>query len=362
MDRFAEYRGRRAGWYGGMDSVLVELGVDGLGSGAPVGLAVTQGGGAVAALLTEHLLPLTLGRRLEAVADIELLAEQLRLATHPYGSAGIAAMARSAIDIALWDLLGRLRSEPVYRMLGGDPSPMPVYATGNDIEHHRDLGFTASKVGLQYGPWHENGRARASDQIIGARARAGADHTLMADGWMGLDVPFVRSVSAALREAAFEWLEEPLPPDDQSGLALVAEVLGDVALATGEHATTHAELLLTARSGARVLQPDIAWCGGITAIRRLAAQLPPGVELTPHLSGTPWGLHVAAALPLVRRVEWYVESEPGEPLEAVQGPLTGGPLPSAGMISPREEPGLGIGVHAEFIDRWAGRAHTINAR
>lgn len=362
MDRFFVHRGRRASWYGGMESVLVEIGIDGWDEAAHVGIAVTQGGAAVATLLEQHLLPLALGAKITRIRDIELLHEKLRLATLPYGSGGIAAMARSAIDIAVWDLFGKVRSTPVFRLLDGDPAPLPVYATGNDIEHHRALGFTTSKVGLQYGPWHHDGVRRACEQIERARECAGDRHGLMVDGWMGLDQTFVDGIAPTLRGASVEWLEEPLPPDDIRGLRGVARVLGDVKLATGEHATTRADLLTVAASGARVLQPDLAWCGGITEVRALAACLPVDVELAPHLSGTAWGVHVAASLPQVRRVEWYVESIPGESIGAARTPVVGGPVPTGGVIAPSEAPGLGLAVDAEFVDQWADEKHVINAR
>ena len=361
MDQFAEHRGRRSSWYGGMDTVLVEIGADGLDGGAPVGLAATQGGDAVAALLAGHLLPLALGVSLTSSDDIMRLYERLRLATLPYGSGGLAAMARSAIDIAVWDLFGKATATPVFELLGGTARSLPVYATGNEIEHHRALGFTASKVGLQSGPWHTAGARAAKDQIELARDRAGSDHVLMVDGWMGLDVAFIAEIAPTLRRAEVEWLEEPLQPDDLGGLREAARALGEVGLATGEHLTTRADLLSTANCGVRILQPDLAWCGGISEVRALVPHLPPHMEIAPHLSGTPWGVHVAAAFPQVRRVEWYVESEPGEPISAEKGPLTGGSIPQNGAIAPVDAPGLGLSTDMEFLDRWAESTRVCHA-
>ncbi|ROR65190.1 enolase C-terminal domain-like protein [Agrococcus jenensis] len=361
MDRFVDHRGRRASWYGSMETVLVELGVDGLDDASPVGLAVTQGGAAVAALLADHLLPLAMGTPITDADGVERLWERMRLATLPYGSDGLAAMARSAIDIAAWDLLGRLSGAPVVRLLGGEPRRLPVYATGNDIEHHRALGLRTSKIGLRAGPWHDDGLRSAITQIEDARALAGDDHGLMVDGWMGLDVPFAVALAPALREARMQWLEEPLPPDDVDGLSAIAAALGEVLLASGEHATSERALLALPPSGVRVLQPDLAWCGGITALRRLHRALPEGIELAPHLSGAPWGVHVAAALPSVRRVEWYVESSPGEPFDAVDAPLLGGPVPLDGEIASGDAPGLGVAVDRGHVERWAVDLRAVDA-
>lgn len=341
--------------------MLLEIGIGGFDDPQAVGLAVTQGGGAVAALLSDHLLPLTLGEPIGAPADIEDIAERLRYATLPYGSGGIAAMARSVIDIALWDLLGCARGEPVHRLLGAERMSLPVYATGNDIEHHRELGFASSKVGLQAGPWHADGVRAAVAQVERARERAGDEHALMVDGWMGLTPEFVREIAPALSGASFAWLEEPLPPDATDALDSVAHALGDVALATGEHVTSTRHLLALPRHGVSVLQPDLAWCGGISAVTRLSRALPAGVELAPHLSGSPWGVHVAVALPQVRRVEWYVESLPGERPD-VDGPLWGAPAPEGGTIAPAARPGLGVAVNWSYVERWAGKPYLIDAR
>jgi L-rhamnonate dehydratase len=267
----------------------------------------------------------------------------------------------SAIDIAAWDLLGRLSRAPVVRLLGGEPRSLPVYATGNDIEHHRALGLRTSKIGLRAGPWHDGGLRSAIAQVEDARALAGDEHDLMLDAWMGLDVPFALALAPALREARMQWLEEPLPPDTVDGLPAIAAALGEVMLATGEHATSERALLALPPAGVRVLQPDLAWCGGITALRRLHGALPEGVELAPHLSGAPWGVHAAAALPSVRRIEWYVEAAPGAPINAVDAPLLGGPVPLGGAIAPGEAPGLGIAVDREHIDRWAVSSTTVDA-
>lgn len=356
MDRFAEHRGVRASWYGSMQSVLVELHADGVS-----GVAVTQGGRAVAALLADHLLPLIMRAPLAVLDDIELLWERCRIATLPYGAGGLAAMARSAIDLAAWDLLGRMTSTPVVRLLGGELRALEVYATGNDIEHHMRLGMRTSKIGLQAGPWHDHGLRNARAQLEDARERAGSDHALMVDGWMGLDAVFVAALAPTLSACHFTWLEEPLPPDEVTSLDAVADALGDVLLATGEHCASVQSLLRLARHGVRVVQPDLAWFGGLTALRHAEARLPAGIEIAPHLSGTPWGVHAAAAMPAVRRVEWYVEAGPDESEHDVERVLRDVPLPVDGTIAPTEKAGFGVEVDEEFVARWGSEPRLIDA-
>lgn len=355
MDRFPRFRGRRASWYGGMDTVLLELSCLGR-----TGIALTQGGSACAAVLVEHLVPLVMGERIEEPDDILRIWRILLMATQPYGADGIAAMARSAIDLALWDLLGQLREEPVYSLLGGAPRSLPVYATGDDIEDHRERGLLSSKIGLKSGPWHDAGLDLAIAQLEHARERAGNDHELMVDAWMGLTVPFAAALGDALARAGIEWIEEPLLPNDLGGLEQLSARL-NTPIATGEHVRTVEGLLLLSRSGAGVIQPDLAWCGGLTALREVSGLLSPDVEIAPHLSGTPWGVHAASTFPSIRRVEWYVESLPGEDLGESSPYFRDGPVPVEGRIRPSEAPGLGISLDRSAVAEATVMSQSIDA-
>ncbi|WP_116953471.1 mandelate racemase/muconate lactonizing enzyme family protein [Jiangella endophytica] len=346
MDVFPEHRRRRASWYGSMSGVVVQVAAD-----DAVGVGWTQGGHAVAALVEHHLGPLLTGKD---SADVDGLWELARRACYPYGTDGLAAMARSALDLALWDLRGRRSGLPVHRLLGGTGRPLPVYASGNDLEYHQSLGFAASKIGLDHGPCDGDDGVRAvRATIAAARERAGAGHELMADAWMGWTPRFVRLVAPALAEAEVAWLEEPLPPDRPADHAGLVESLGPVRLATGEHLYSIESFARLIDAGVHVLQPDISWCGGLTAARRICDLAHEhGVEVALHLGGGPWGVHLSSAHPACRRAEWYVGSMPGEPLSAEPTIFTGVRYPDSGVISPGEDPGFGVTVDPTELARY----------
>ena len=118
--------------------VETDAGVTGLGYGG--------GGSSAVEVVNRHFRELMEGRRLDRVEDIRSIWDDLYDASLPYGRKGIAVMALSGVDLALWDLLGRAEGKPVSDLLGGKTKDLiPAYATGDDPEWYRDLGYTAHK-------------------------------------------------------------------------------------------------------------------------------------------------------------------------------------------------------------------------
>ncbi len=114
------------------------------------GIGRTAYGRAVAAVIEDHLAPQLVG---EECLAVEPLANMMFRLTKSYGSTGLASYAISAVDLALWDLKGKLLGKPVYAMLGGrQKNGMSCYATGNDVEWYEELGFRAFKLACPYGP------------------------------------------------------------------------------------------------------------------------------------------------------------------------------------------------------------------
>ncbi|MBC7236364.1 MAG: hypothetical protein H5T69_11015, partial [Chloroflexi bacterium] len=130
----------------GPGSVLVEIEAeDGLR-----GFGLGGGGWPGAIVVQEYLAPLLIG---QDPCDTEGLWERMYRATARYGQAGIALMAISGVDLALWDIKARVLGQPVYRLLGGGAArPVPVYATSRDPQWAREQGFCGIKLGSPFGP------------------------------------------------------------------------------------------------------------------------------------------------------------------------------------------------------------------
>ena len=343
----ARYRGRRVDFNALMPwgdlwvRVRAENGMSGLGA--------TQFAGPVAALVRDHLGPGLVG---EDCLATDRLADLMFRLTKPYGSAGIASCAVSAIDLALWDLRGRIADTPVYRLLGGAPRRLPCYATTNDLDWAMELGFEAFKVTLAYGPEAgAEGLDRNEAFIAECRETIGDERELFIDCWMSLDVDYAVRLSERLYPYQPGWLEECLLPEDLDSHVALRRRLPSQTLATGEHWYSHFPFQwAAARRVVDVLQPDIQWCGGLSALTRIATIADSaGLATMPHLAGTTaFGQHASVGIATIHRAEYRIGSDPGVPLErAARAP--GAVLPVEGEISTSDAPGFGIDIPAEQL-------------
>lgn len=211
----------------------------------------------------------------------------------------------SGVDIALWDLKGKLTGLPLHRLLGGARvTKVPCYATGhyfrklsedemiqeilNEAAHHVDVGFRALKIKI--------GKNLAFDRRLAETMRAKfPDLTLMADANHAYSLNEAVQIGRVLEDNGYLFFEEPLAPHAFEDYVLLRKKL-DVAITSGEcEQTRFGFRRLIESGGVDIVQPDLAFCGGISEglkIRALANAF--GVDVTPHAWGT-W-IGFAAAL------------------------------------------------------------------
>jgi len=318
--------GTPSDWRGWMGQIAVAVDTDdgltghGIGGGGTAGIHVIE----------TALRPLLLGAD---ATDVEGLWETMYRATLPYGRKGLAIMAISGVDLALWDLRSKAADKPVAALLSHAPrADVPAYRTGGaeDVDESVADGFGAVKVG-GLGRFDPAGNANAIVALLrGARAQVGPDVALMADAGMNwTDREAVLALCERLVELDLRWMEEPLPADDLDGYAWLTE-RSPVPIAGGEHefgARGFAELM--ARGCHAVYQPDVCWCGGLTQlveIYRLARAH--GVSVCPHRGSETWGLHAIAALdpqPLAESGRPWMEWVGGREIVRGRARWTGGP-------------------------------------
>ena len=144
------------------------------------------------------------------------LADMMFRMTKPYGSTGLASYAISAVDNALWDLKGKLLEQPVYSLLGGPQKDrIYCYATGNDVDWYKELGFTAFKLACPYGPADGlDGLYKNEEFIASVREIIGDESDLMLDCWMAFDVEYTVRLAEKLRPYRLKWMEECLISED----------------------------------------------------------------------------------------------------------------------------------------------------
>lgn len=346
MSRYAKVKRHRRLWVPNWEAVwckvTAEDGTWGLGS--------TGNGRVAAAVIDDHLAPQLVG---EDCLAIDKLADMLFRLTKPYGTTGLASYAISAIDLALWDLRGKLLAQPVYRLLGGPQKErIFCYATGNDIDWYQELGFHAFKLACPYGPADGLDGLRKNEALVAqARQQIGDECELMLDCWMAFDVEYAVRLAETLRPYRLKWIEECLIPEDFDAHIAVRERLPWQTLATGEHWYSHVPFQWAAQHKVvDILQPDINWCGGLTTCRKVAAAAEAsGLSVILHGGGNqPYGQHFSYATSSVPWLECFVGTPPGVPLEE-SWRLPGQAVPKDGWLVPSDAPGFGLEIPEEWL-------------
>ena len=317
------------------------------------GLGQCSFGEPVAALVDYHFAPLLEGRDCMA---LEYLNDLMWRSAQRFGAGGIATVAQAGIDLALWDLKGKLLGQPVYRLLGG-PSRERVllYCTSDDLDWSKELGFKAFKVS---NPAHYDmgidGLNMVEDKIAKARDEVGPDAELMFNPVMSYNVEFTLRLAERLRPYGLRWLEEPLIPSDLEGHIELKRAITWIPLATGEdHHGRHSFRQLVENRAVDIVQPDIKWCGGLSeAIKIYTIAEAAGISTIPHTgAGNPFGQHFALAMPESPMAEYWMGSDPGVPLHEVC-PIPGISMPESGYVVPSDAPGFGMEIKAEWIEPW----------
>jgi L-rhamnonate dehydratase len=323
--------------------VITDDGIEGIGGPVPAGgRAIIEG----------HLRNLLLGKD---PFDIEMLWDQMYRSSLPYGRKGLPIMAISAIDIALWDIVGKATGLPVYKLLGGKTKEsLPVYSTGNDVAFYHQLGFTGFKLAMPHGPVDGWVGMKANLALIEqTREIIGPDGEIMLDCYMAWNVDYTLRMARAMEPYRVRWIEESLPPDDYEGYAEIT-AKSEVPIATGEHEYTRWGFKeLIARRCCHILQPDLMWVGGISEARKITAMASAwGLDVIPHGGGLhPWGVHFMTSQVNCPLAEWVVVGNQGEenPIRPLFPYLDGAPVPENGSIRPTETPGLGISVREGWL-------------
>ena len=193
-----------------------------------------------------YLKPLLLGQN---PWDVEFLWQHMYRKTMAFGRKGIGMVAISAVDIAIWDLLGKSAKQPAFRLIGGRTKPrIPVYASrlyaaelddlATEARRYKEQGFNAMKLRFGWGPINgAAGMQRNIDLVRTVREAVGDGIDVMADAYMGWTLDYAKRMLPLLEPFHLRWLEEPVIPDDIHGYAELKSY-GRVPIAGGEHEFT----------------------------------------------------------------------------------------------------------------------------
>lgn len=321
-------------WRTQLGQVLVKVQTD---SGV-CGFGVGGGGSASIHVIETVLSDLLVG---QDPSEVEQLHNQMCCHTAFYGRKGLVVMAISGVDLALWDIRGKVNETSVAKLLNTNVDfdlPIPTYTTVFDDEQAK----TAIEAGHQAIKLHvERFGDRPSPAEIGSlvnrtRNQLGADAQIMVDAFARWDLDTTLRVADEIVPHGVTWLEEPLGPDDLDGYAVLM-ANSPVPIAGGEHEYLRVGFrqLIDGKLHA-ILQPDINWCGGLTTlveIYRMANDA--GIRVCPHRGCEPYALPAIAAfdrMPLAESPRsWFTC-------------LHGAPQITKGIIRTSRAHGFGISV------------------
>jgi L-rhamnonate dehydratase len=306
------------------------------------------------ALIDQQLAPLLIG---ENPWDAEFLWQHMYRKTMAYGRKGVALVAISALDIALWDLMGKAARQPCFRLMGGRTKPaLPVYASrlysvpldelAAEAAKYKAQGFGAMKLRFGWGPVDgAEGMQRNVELVRTVRETVGEEVDIMADAYMGWSLDYAKRMMRLIEPFNLRWLEEAIIPDDIHGYHELRR-FGTTPIAAGEHEFTlfGFRQLLEAKA-LDVIQFDTNRVGGLTAARKIAALAEAhSIPVIPH-AGQMHNYHVVMASLNSPMAEYFpkVDVEVGN--ELFWYIFRGEPVAENGLISLSDDvPGLGLEV------------------
>ena len=333
-------------------------GVVGYGEASPM-----QGGLHSLGIIERDIAPVLIGADAfdQAVIHDKMFHRNIKL-----GPEGALTGALAAIDIALWDIKGKVLGLPVYKLLGGAwRTEVPFYAsiggnsgrTVDETVRVVEARFLKEKPAAIKIRW-DGDRTKQDEDLAGDIAKAKAVRKLVGDDFpLGFDANNLYSVGGAIRvgraleELGYLWFEEPVQHYDVRGMGEVAQRL-DITVSAAEQTYTVQALVDMINAGVRMVQPDIVKMGGITGLMQCAAIcFAHGVELVPHQTqptiGNVANLHVLATIMHLTKPAEYAD-----PSGRMDIGFKSIPKPVDGKFQIPSAPGLGFEIdEAEIAKR-----------
>lgn len=347
-----------------IQALLVEVktddGIIGIGS---VGVAA----GHAKYTIDHHLKYILIG---ENPFDVERLWARMFRETMNYGRKGMTMEALSALDIALWDIMGKATGQPVYNLLGGRTrESIQVYASrlyatedldalAAEAQAFIDEGFTMMKQRFGYGPRDGlKGMRRNIELLQTVRDVIGDDVELSADAYMGWDVQYATRMIRMIEDAGLNlnWVEEPVIPDDIAGYAEIRRNV-NTRISGGEHEFTRYGFRdLIQQEAVDILQPDVNRVGGITEARKIWAMAAAhDLPVIPH-AGQMHNYHLILSHMNSPFSEYFPPPEddiPPDENELFWRLFHGEPRQVDGTIDLPDTPGLGLTINWDLVNQY----------
>ncbi len=313
-------------------------------------------------VIDQYLMPLVIGHD---PFDYEYLWQRMYRSTLAWGRKGVAMAAISAVDIALWDLMGKATGRPVFKLLGGrTKEKIPCYASKlyrsdlkemqREAQSYLDQGFTAMKMRFGYGPKDGPAGVRKNlDSVEAVREVIGYDVDLMLECYMGWNLEYAKRILPKLERFEPRWLEEPVIADDIDGYAELNQ-LTSIPISGGEHEfTSHGFRQLLDKRAVSVIQYDTNRVGGITAAHKVNALAEAySVPVIPH-AGQMHNYHLTMSTLASPMSEFFPVHDVEVGNELFYYIFEGDPAPENGYLQLDDhKPGLGLTLSAKYLDQF----------
>lgn len=313
-------------------------------------------------IIDQYLAPLVIG---QDPFDYEYLWQRMYRSTLAWGRKGIGMAAISAIDIALWDLMGKATNKPVFKLLGGrTKETIPCYASKlyrtdldemqREAQSYLDQGFSAMKMRFGYGPKDgPQGVRKNLDSVAAIREVIGEDIDLMLECYMGWNLEYAKRILPKLEQYQPRWLEEPVIADDIDGYAELNQ-LTSIPISGGEHEfTSYGFRQLLEKRAVSVIQYDTNRVGGITAAHKINAIAESfGVPVIPH-AGQMHNYHLTMSTLASPMSEYFPVHDVEIGNELFYYIFEGDPSPVNGHIDLDENtPGLGLSISEKHLKQF----------
>jgi L-lyxonate dehydratase len=313
-------------------------------------------------IVDQYLAPLVLG---QDPWDCEYLNQRMGRATHAWGRKGVGMAAISAVDIAIWDLLGKSVDKPVFKLLGGrTKEKIPCYysklyrtdlkAMQQEAQTYLDQGFTAFKMRFGYGPAHlQKGVVENLKSVEAVREVIGYDNDLMLECYMGWNLEYAKRMLPKLAKFEPRWLEEPVIADDIDGYAEL-NAMNIVPISGGEHEFgLYGFKQLLERKAVSVVQYDTNRVGGITVAHKINALCEAhSVPVIPH-AGQMHNYHLTMSSLNCPMSEYFPMFDVEVGNELFYYLFDGEPSADNGFLQLDDnKPGLGLTLKTEYLDQF----------
>jgi L-alanine-DL-glutamate epimerase-like enolase superfamily enzyme len=319
--------------------IMTKGGITGMGYLQPL----RGGSETIDACIKEMIAPMVIGRD---ATEVEGIWQSLWKGTYWMGRSGVTVFAQSAVDIALWDIVGKRAGLPLYRLWGKCRDAVPAYGSGCWRGLGRDgmidrakqfvgMGMKAIKMQVAHiRPWREDVK-----NVHAMRDALGPDIEIMIDVNMGWTADTAIQAGRHFDEVDVYWLEEPVVCEDFEGYRRVAAALKTRVVGGETHFTRYDMRPFFIQPSTPILQPDMMR-GGLTELRKIAAIADTwGIQIAPHLFHEIM-VHVLCSIPNANYAE-YMDWNDDVWAESA--------IPKDGMVRPTETPGHGVRFKPEIL-------------